>query len=1841
MAQLLTGTKIWGTGTIVNDLLVGGIIYDSSDTTKNSYIQPSTSSKITILSARGVEVNPNVDSRQVGVISVARGGITASNSATFYGLYSRTSSYGVGIGIDSSANLWFGRASTGGNDSVRTSNLFYSDNNGNVYAGTSFRTNKLYSSNNSAYFLDFTTTATSHTILSNAVSTNLIGYDPEYGVYFGGTSNKYISNGTDTSTGPLWINDGVVSRLVTDSNLNLYTTTTFTTPVLINLRNNDSTGITATTHLTFANPGGTSSGIYWRFGNTSDVRASIRANDQGDIFFNAKRGEYKFQQDSGTSSTVFSNSSTSFMSVGGDGIVSFTKDIYAKKMFDSDNSNFFIDPSSTSTISQLSLLNAGTAGTWTDVIYATATAGGTYISANRAANTNEVGYKWMTAGTTVWTNYLPESDNYTLTWRLNGVKQYTMNSAGTLAAVNPSGSSMQAVTFADVNNGGYYIKPSGYSYISSLVLGGGSTANSTGTGLRIFTPNSDAYYSTLFWNNWNWQTDGTGNATLWIGTTTRTLTVTGAGNLAINQKSIPSDVDMKGGISISGSGTTQLSIVNGSTSGFAVRVSDVVFGDFSLYDKAQGSWLRAINAREGKVGINTPANIAYGLTVGGDIAGSTLVSSYNSLYRIDLTGTTVLNTLNAVQYGWNLNTGTGISSIANNTFETAAVFGSANPLGSGSLIDLLMWKFPITTETYNGSTSVWSSDATNVNELFNGQNSLNNIYNSNYSLPANITTQGVRFTWNGFNNRNWDALLIVGNSIGMTLTVSLESATQAIVTAGGVWTSHVNNVSIDKTQTNGFHYLRTRGTSSGAYFRLTILGTGAQILNLYNISLLGTKGGNAGFAKRLLNWDTSKNISTYGNITTNIVYDASDSAYFLALSTSSNFNNATFARDIVTQGQGRFTGWQGQYSTSTKILGTAVEVGVAGDQGYIYSLARSDGNLTYKQLNIIGNLIYLAPQNGNKLLLGGSQWQDADNATYYVKPSTSTILNNLSTFGAVQMVNLGGASYNENIRLPRANDGIAMIALATDKTGAGSTVGQWNIYANPLGGNVAWTGQLIIGGSAGVALYISSSTNDVTFSSSIYAARYYGNPSDLDNYYSLYPPGTSYLSTLKVGTSKTTAYDVLTLGPNDLAHPYYTYAHTYLGDIDDPGYSFNDRATLGRASFVGSLVGRDTIAPRNSTPIGTAWYTMYAARHRGGYSDGQSWGSQIVIPMTFSPSEYPTSLTRLFYRTQYSDTWQNWSEVMTIGSINQGWNYNIYVAKIWDSIDTKYYIVPSGTSKLLSLDVYYAITSGVTGTPTTARPYLGSAEWVIPTTAAADIKAYNSRAVYRSGIYNWWNQGADNSNAPTQTRNLYQYMAGIGFGYGAAGSVEIAASWLPSVYTARTVSDNSAAGIWFRSLSGFPSPAYLSGWSKWTQILESTTHPWAAAMDQYVRKADSPTFANLNLTEVQTFSKQIVIRSILTDTNSYQSARYIVQFASGAYGGFGMHYGGSVSESPYQSFRLDAVSVQADGTGNYAGSDNVNLWIGGTRVISNSGQILKFDLAYPRNNTSYYIRQEFDTSVKTLWVHKLLGMRGTTAAQAAIAWIVNGSGRYGQYYGLTTELDYYGAFGTNPGYSSGITNPSFSQSELLGVPNLARYGSVTTYGYGLSGYGGYAITAEWGYRGAQFLKAYYGHWFSLRGDGTTNNVGQGSGHWAIVGNNLDDGSPRITLNSTSQAIDYSYGVKVIGTLYATGNVYAYSDRRKKRDIITIENGLDTVLKLRGVYYYRIDPDPTDIDRREMGVIAQEVLEELPEAVKYSKSSDEYSVNYGNMAGIFIEAIKDLKKQIDDLKTELGMLKDNK
>lgn len=106
-----------------------------------------------------------------------------------------------------------------------------------------------------------------------------------------------------------------------------------------------------------------------------------------------------------------------------------------------------------------------------------------------------------------------------------------------------------------------------------------------------------------------------------------------------------------------------------------------------------------------------------------------------------------------------------------------------------------------------------------------------------------------------------------------------------------------------------------------------------------------------------------------------------------------------------------------------------------------------------------------------------------------------------------------------------------------------------------------------------------------------------------------------------------------------------------------------------------------------------------------------------------------------------------------------------------------------------------------------------------------------------------------------------------------------------------------------------------------------------------------------------------------------------------------------------------------------------------------------------------------------------------------------------------------------------------------------------------------------------------------------------------------------------------------GNLTMAGDVTAYSDRRVKENIITVGNALEKVNALRGVYYNRTDSEDK---KTKLGVIAQEILEVVPEVVGQDNDGM-YNVSYGNLAGLFIEAIKEQQKQIEELKELVNKL----
>jgi len=107
----------------------------------------------------------------------------------------------------------------------------------------------------------------------------------------------------------------------------------------------------------------------------------------------------------------------------------------------------------------------------------------------------------------------------------------------------------------------------------------------------------------------------------------------------------------------------------------------------------------------------------------------------------------------------------------------------------------------------------------------------------------------------------------------------------------------------------------------------------------------------------------------------------------------------------------------------------------------------------------------------------------------------------------------------------------------------------------------------------------------------------------------------------------------------------------------------------------------------------------------------------------------------------------------------------------------------------------------------------------------------------------------------------------------------------------------------------------------------------------------------------------------------------------------------------------------------------------------------------------------------------------------------------------------------------------------------------------------------------------------------------------------------------------SAGITVTGDATATGDMNAVdfnatSDERLKSNIRKIEGALDKVCQMNGMHYV--------LDGKEAsGVIAQNVQTVAPEAV--SDNGEHLTVAYNHLIGYLIEAVKELKTEVEELK----------
>ena len=336
----------------------------------------------------------------------------------------------------------------------------------------------------------------------------------------------------------------------------------------------------------------------------------------------------------------------------------------------------------------------------------------------------------------------------------------------------------------------------------------------------------------------------------------------------------------------------------------------------------------------------------------------------------------------------------------------------------------------------------------------------------------------------------------------------------------------------------------------------------------------------------------------------------------------------------------------------------------------------------------------------------------------------------------------------------------------------------------------------------------------------------------------------------------------------------------------------------------------------------------------------------------------------------------------------------------------------------------------------------------------------------------------------------------------------------------------------------------------------------------------------------------------------------------------------------------------------------------GVIFLGNTGRYLYFDGSnYVMPSSELYVNGAQVVKNTGTWSINVTGSAGsassaTIATKASTlsqgggngtAMTFNWAGQSGQptwLWGSNDGTNHYvynpSNFSVNYATTSGVTNQT-SWSYLNTTAQLNAQGNQTTTLLTASGSLGGIMVQGAGSSAGAFISFHrpsaFASYFGLDTDNQF--TGGGWSYGAAMGN-----FKMLSLGVGTTASGTS------GEIRATNNITAYySDKRLKENIQLIANPLEKISKISGVTYNSNDiaasfgyTDKTT----QVGVLAQEIQEVLPMAVKhapfdigledgmeFSKSGEHYlTVQYEKIIPLLIEAIKELKSEVETLKSKI-------
>ena len=131
---------------------------------------------------------------------------------------------------------------------------------------------------------------------------------------------------------------------------------------------------------------------------------------------------------------------------------------------------------------------------------------------------------------------------------------------------------------------------------------------------------------------------------------------------------------------------------------------------------------------------------------------------------------------------------------------------------------------------------------------------------------------------------------------------------------------------------------------------------------------------------------------------------------------------------------------------------------------------------------------------------------------------------------------------------------------------------------------------------------------------------------------------------------------------------------------------------------------------------------------------------------------------------------------------------------------------------------------------------------------------------------------------------------------------------------------------------------------------------------------------------------------------------------------------------------------------------------------------------------------------------------------------------------------------------------------------------------------------------------------------------------------IDSNSIDLVVDASQRGQFTSTGLSVAGVITCSGDITAFSssDMRKKENVLNIPDALEKVESLNGVTFdFKEGMAPEGRSGRQVGMIAQEVMEVLPDVVRQDNDGF-YGMEYERVVPLLVEAIKDLSKKVKEL-----------